>query len=420
MAERFLKNLIDAMPAMVAYWDAETRCRFANKAYVTWFGKSPESVIGTSIRELLGERLFAMNEPFIRGALSGKIQQFERTLVKADGSIGYTLANYIPDVDDFGAVHGFFVLVSDVTALKEAETELRIAASIISSTTEGIMVTDSRGIIKSVNPAFTAMTGHTSEEAIGKTANDFQLCYEGTTPLDLFSRASKDGHWSGEATCRRKNGDVFPVWLSVNAVDRVDGDRAGYASLVIDVTDQWQKNERIRHLAFHDALTDLPNRYLLLERLSQLCSIADREKRLIAVLFLDLDGFKAINDALGHEEGDALLKRVAATLKAQVRHTDSVARLGGDEFIVVLDNPASRAEVARLAEKIIAAIQEPMWLHDEAIQVGASVGIALNPGDGTTPTELLNNADRAMYSAKISGGRSYIFCADMVTKSASV
>ena len=411
--ERFLTGVIDAVPAMVAYWDSAMHCRFANKAYLAWFGKSPETVIGSTIRKLLGEELFALNEPFIRGALAGRAQTFERTLTKADGSIGYTLANYIPDVDEQGAVQGFAVLVSDVTPLKEAEAKLRIAASIINNTAEGVIVTDADGAILSANTAFATMTGYTGQELLGKPASDIQVSFQDPEFIKSALSDSRNGQWSGEGVCRRKNGSIFPVWQSINTIEPGEGGPARYASILIDVTHQWQENERIQHLALHDALTDLPNRYLLLERLSQLCSIAERERRPIAVLFLDLDGLKGVNDTFGHEAGDLLLKMVAARLQRRVRHTDTVARLGGDEFVVLLDNAANKADVARLAATIVERINEPIKLHGETVHVGCSVGIALNPEDGTTPAELIAIADRAMYKAKARGGSCFVFGAEL-------
>jgi len=333
--ESFVKTVTDAMPGLVAYWDKDLRCRFANKTYLDWFGKLPEAIIGTTLQDLLGERLFTLNEPYVLGALSGESQVFETTLTKADDSARFTLANYLPDFDALGAVVGFFVLVSDVTTIKTAELELRLAASVFESTVEGIMVTDGQGIILSVNPAFSKITGYTAEEAIGQTS---RLLKSNRHDQDfyaaLWQTIASEGFWEGETWNRRKDGEVFLEWQSITVIHGATHEPVRYVSVFNDITEFWQKDERMRHLAFHDSLTNLPNRTLLMERLDHLLTMTEREQRNIAVMFLDLDGFKAVNDKLGHDIGDDLLKRVAQTLLAQVRHLDTVARLGGDEFLL--------------------------------------------------------------------------------------
>ena len=176
-----------------------------------------------------------------------------------------------------------------------------------------------------------------------------------------------------------------------------------------DITERWRHDERLRHLAFHDPLTDLPNRSLLLERLGQLISQATRENRQLAVLFLDLDRFKKVNDSLGHDIGDQLLTTLARSMLQLVRHGDTVARLGGDEFVIVLDNPASHDEVTMVAHRMIHAIGEPRLIDGRRVEVGASIGIAMHPLDGGTGEALLASADAALYIAKRSGGNACRF-----------
>ena len=411
-SERFIKTITDGLPGLVAYWDRALRCRFANRPYLEWFGQPLEAVIESNLKTLLGERLFALNKPYVLGALSGQAQQFERTLTKADGSADYTLVNYIPDLDDEGAVLGFFVLISDVTSIKTSEVELKLAASVFSSTIEGIMVTDAHGIILSVNPAFTQITGYTATEAIGQPQRFLEA-----PPHDpgffaaLWADAAAHGRGEGEVWNRHKNGDVFMTRQSITLIRGVDDEPLRYVSVFRDITKRWQQDEHTRHLALHDGLTDLPNRHLLMERFNQLITLGEREPRQLAVLFLDLDGFKRVNDTLGHDIGDEVLKLVAGKLQALVRKSDTVARVGGDEFVILLDNPVGQDEVAHVASRIIEMLNEPMEIRDQVARIGTSVGIAMHPADGASAAQLITHADTAMYAAKGAGKNTYRFFA---------
>ena len=409
--ERFIRGITNAIPGMVANWDATLRCRFANNRYLEWFGKLPEELIDVvTLRELLGEKLFALNEPHIQGALAGVNQQFARIMTKPDGTVGHTWAAYVPDLDSVGVVVGFFVLVTDVTPLKEAEAALELAASVYRSTDDGITVTDAHGTILSVNPAFTRITGYSAEEVLGENprllkSNRHDKAFYAAMWQDINAK----GRWEGELWNRRKNGDVYPERMVITAIFDAAGAAHRYVAVFNDITDLWRKDEHVRHLAFHDALTDLPNRTLLLERLDRQIAMSTREHRELAVMFLDLDGFKPVNDTLGHEVGDDVLKVVAQRLLTVVRQTDTVARLGGDEFVIILDNPMNRDEVAHIASRILATVNEPMSLRGKTAQVGTSIGIAMFPADGETPADLIKNADTAMYAAKVAGKKNYRF-----------
>jgi diguanylate cyclase (GGDEF)-like protein/PAS domain S-box-containing protein len=368
-------------------------------------------MLGISLRELLGERLFALNEAYIKGALAGRKQHFERLLTKTDGSVSHTRTNYIPNIDERGVVSGFFALVSDVTPLKAAEEKLRLAASVFDSAQEGIMVTDVQGVIESVNAAFTEITGYAAEDAIGNTPRLLRSDHHDQEYFAaVWHEISTSGQWQGETWNRRKDGSIFVVWQTIARIDGSDNEPARYVSVFHDITNTWEKNERTTQLAFHDALTGLPNRLLLMDRLEQLVSATEREPRNVVVMFQDLDRFKCVNDNFGHDVGDELLKVVAEKLLRQVRQSDTVARLGGDEFVIVLDNPANLDEVAQIATRIIASINEPMEFRGKTVEIGTSIGIAVYPEDGDTPGQLIRNADRAMYAAKEAGKNTYRFC----------
>lgn len=409
-AERFITTITNAMPGLVGYWDESLRCRFANRPYQEWFGKHPSDILGMTMLDLLGEHVFSLNKPLVERALAGEALQFERTLTKADGTIGHTLAHYIPDLDAQGHARGFFVLVTDVTRLKMAEAELSLAASVFHNTIEGIIVTDSDGNILSINPSFTAITGYTAEEAIGKTPNILRSHHHGQ---DFFNEIARElalkGRWEGETWSRRKDGDAFRQWQTITTIPGAAGSSDRYVLVFNDITERWRNDERTRHLAFHDVLTDLPNRALLMERLGQLINLTRRETRKLALLFLDLDGFKGVNDTLGHDAGDDLLVAVANKLQPLVRQTDTVARLGGDEFVVLLDNPENVDQIGHIAARIVETLSQPFNFGEKTAQIGVSIGISLHPTDGQTSEELLRNADAALYGAKRAGKGRWCF-----------
>ena len=407
----FIKFITDAIPGMVAYWDSDLHCRYANQRYLDWFDKLPEELIGKlSLKDLLGEKLFALNQPYILRTFAGVSQQFERTLTKQDGTNSYTWVNYIPHIGAYGAAVGFFVLVTDVTPLKAAEIELELAASVYLSIDDGILVTDANAVILSVNPAFTNITGYAAVEAIGQTPSLLQSNRHDEAFFAAMWRAISDSdRWEGEVWNRRKNGEVYPARMTITVTRDSAGAVLRYVAVFKDITDRWRMDEHIRHLAFHDALTDLPNRLLLMELLGHQIAMSEREKRQLAVIFVDLDGFKAVNDTLGHVFGDDVLKTVAKKIRSSIRQTDTVARVGGDEFIIMMNNPENREKVAQIADLVIAAVNEPIICGHKTARVGVSVGIAMFPGDGKTQADLISSADTAMYAAKNCGKNTYRF-----------
>lgn len=242
---RFIKTITDAMPAMVAYWDRDLRCRFANKPYIQWFEKSPDAIIGASIQSLLGEPLFKKDEQYVRGALAGESQQFERTLTKADGSDVFTWVNYIPDIDEHGAVNGFYVLVTDVTPIVKAENQLKLAEIVFQNTVDGIMVTDVDGVILSINPAFTTISGYTQQEAIGQTP---RLLNSGRHTKEFFddmkTRLGEARFWKGEIWNRRKNGKTHPAMMTITAVADGDDKVTNYVGIFTDNTEYKMHEEQ--------------------------------------------------------------------------------------------------------------------------------------------------------------------------------
>ncbi|WPX30914.1 diguanylate cyclase [Actimicrobium sp. CCC2.4] len=409
-SERFIRTITDAMPGLVAYFDLDLRCQFANKAYQAWYQQPAQSILGQSLQSLLGATLFAANERLVSAALAGQHQQFERFLTRPDGSVGHVLANYIPDIDADGRILGFIIVVADIKAIKMAESELKLAAKVFACISEAIMVTDSKDVILSVNPAFTGITGYSAQEAVGQTPGLLRSPRQSAQFYAAKQGQIRDtGLWQGEIWSRKKSGELFLERQTTTRIAGAHADEDRYVAVFQDITATWEKNEHIRQLAFHDGLTNLPNRRLLMERIERHIVAAGRRARGLAVLFLDLDRFKVINDDFGHAAGDELLVTVARRLQGLLREADTVARLGGDEFVVLLDNPVNRIEIERVVQLIIAVVNEPMVSQDKTARVGTSVGIAVYPDDGAKATTLLKNADLAMYEAKNAGRNTFRF-----------
>lgn len=292
------------------------------------------------------------------------------------------------------------------TDRQRSEThQRRIAAAVIHSMAEAVCVTDLDFRFVSINPAFTRMLGYSQAEIQGKDASVLN-CNQHSAAMyrQMRDKIVADGHWAGEIWQRRKDGEEFLSWMEVNAVKSVDGARSHFVQVMSDITERKRSEQELRYLANYDTLSGLPNRTLLSQRLGHAISMADRLKHKVAVLFIDLDRFKQVNDSMGHTIGDRMLKAAGARLRAHVRSTDIVARLGGDEFSVVLENIHGYDDAVQVAKDLIAAFETPLQLDTgQALSTSPSIGIAVYPEHGSTPVDLLKFADTAMYQAKAEG-----------------
>ena len=300
------------------------------------------------------------------------------------------------------------ITLTDITERKRAEAELRVAATAFESQ-EGMFVTDAGNAILRINRAFTDITGFTAEEAVGQTPRVLLSSrHDAAFYAAMWETINRTGEWRGEIWNRRKSGAVYPEWLTITAVRGSDGDVTHYVGTLVDITQRKEAEAEIQHLAFYDPLTQLPNRRLLLDRLQQALVACARSRRPGAVLFIDLDDFKTLNDTVGHDVGDLLLQHVARRLLTCVRGRDTVARLGGDEFVVMLEElsdsleeAASQAEI--VGEKILSALAPPYLLAGHEHHSSGSIGVTLFSDRRETVEELLKRADLAMYRAKGAG-----------------
>lgn len=292
----------------------------------------------------------------------------------------------------------------------QRDTSERLALTVFNHAREGIMITDAESRIIEVNPSFTQITGYTREEALGQRPS---LLSSGHHDADFYRNfwqvLTEKGEWQGEIWNRRKNGELYVESQTVRAVRDVTGQVRQYVALFTDVTEQKAQQSELEHLAHFDALTGLPNRVLFNYRLKQSTAFADRHGSRIAVGYLDLDGFKPVNDTYGHAAGDKVLQVVAKRMTACLRDEDTVARLGGDEFALVLESVAIPDQLGGLLNRLLTVVREPVEWQGHQLQVSASIGITFYPQQAeVTVTELLDQADQAMYAAKQSGRNCYV------------
>ncbi len=307
-----------------------------------------------------------------------------------------------------GQIVGALETLQDVTDYREAGERLKLAAQVFDHTCEGIMVTDEANRIVSINKAFQALTGY-GEEVLGHDPRI--LASERHSDeffREMWDHLHQHGHWQGELWNLRPDGSEYLVQMNIS-ISTKDAGGMNHVAVFSDITKQKEAQDNIVFMAHHDFLTGLPNRVLLEDRLAQLVARSEREGKGFAVGFLDLDRFKLVNDALGHDVGDKLLKEVAVRLQGAVRTTDTVSRQGGDEFVLLLTGLESPQNVAQVAAKIISRLGRPYWIDGHELSVTPSLGFSLFPADGRTPADLIKNADAAMYDAKNSGRNTFKF-----------
>ena len=406
--ERLLAVMNNSV-SMMAVKDATGRYQFANPKFERSFGFTPGQVVGKTDFQLFPPTvsdLFRVNE--LESMRLRKDIEREETL-RLGGEDRHFLVVRFPLFDDDGAITGVCFQATDITERKHAEEQLRLAARVFDRAAEGVVVTDLHMNILTVNDAFTNVTGYSRTEAVGKTP---RLLSSGKhLPFfftEMWEKINAHGWWQGEIWNRKKDGELYLEWLSINTVKDQAGQVVNYVAMFSDITLIRESQHRVEFLATHDDLTGLPNRTLFNDRLRLALARASRSKENVGVLFLDLDNFKVINDTLGHDVGDQLLKQAARRLGECVRTEDTVARLGGDEFVVLIE-AAERHEAAMTAQRLINSISMSYRLGEHECFVSASIGISMFPEDATDPNGLMRNADAAMYRAKDQGKNSFQF-----------
>ena len=387
---------------------------------ITLVNRKAEEVLGYTEQDLLGldwidnflplaERPAARLafDAMMAGTREGK-EHFENHIISAEGQLRVAAWNSTILRDDLGKPVGTLSSGEDITERQLAQGRLKLAASVFTHAREGITITDARGSIIEVNDTFSRVTGYSREEAIGQNP---RLLQSGRHGADFYAKMwaelDNKGHWSGEVWNRRKNGEVYAELLTISAVRNAVGKTQNYVALFTDITPMKDHQRQLERIAHFDALTSLPNRVLLADRLSQGLAQSQRRQKGLAVAFLDLDGFKAVNDTHGHEVGDHLLIALAQRMKAALREGDTLARIGGDEFVAVLADLDDAGACEPVLQRLLQAAAESVVVGDAVLQVSASVGVTLYPQDGSEADLLMRHADQAMYQAKQAGKNRY-------------
>jgi diguanylate cyclase (GGDEF)-like protein/PAS domain S-box-containing protein len=306
--------------------------------------------------------------------------------------------------------HLSYAVIRDISLRKSTERTLTMAAQVFENCRDAILILDSGYRVASVNQAFSDITGYAPADVIGHEVPSLRAgLHEPAFYQQIWDYVAVHDHWEGEVFSARRSGQVYPVWAALTAIRDSSGRITSYMAILSDITDRKQVEEQTRHLAEHDFLTDLPNRVLFLDRLHQALATARRQNTKVAVMFLDLDRFKAVNDSHGHQAGDIVLKEVAARLARCVRGVDTVSRQGGDEFVVILADIRGADQAAHVAGSVMHAVAQPVAVGEHKIVLSASIGIAIFPGDGDDVDTLLKHADVAMYHAKQKGRDAFRF-----------
>lgn len=386
---------------------------------IAYANEQTAALLGMSLSEVLGESLLDFVVPAERSSFEGRLLRrlgdggfsaaSRLRFARPDGSHVRVGDVHIARIDRAEQEGQWVVSIKDVTERLADERALQISAAVMESASEGIVVTDAKNHIIQVNPAFTAITGYRPGEVLGK---DPRCLGSGRHDAEFFralwQQLATEGHWEGEVWNRRPNGTIYVVWLSISTIREEGVDSGGrHVATFIDITQRKEVEELLRHRAHSDPLTDLPNRTVFYDRLQMALVQARRYGNEFALLYVDLDHFKEVNDSMGHAAGDLLLVEAARRMKQVVRDSDTVARLGGDEFAIILPQLHGRGEVEEVARRIVAALLEPFAVSGGQAHVSASVGAAIYPEHGGDLESIRASADAALYAAKDAGRNGY-------------
>jgi diguanylate cyclase (GGDEF)-like protein/hemerythrin-like metal-binding protein/PAS domain S-box-containing protein len=415
-SELFSKAIIDAVSAHICVLDKAGKILTVNQAWIDFYTENQpdtqdygvgenylklcDAVTGTDRSTAI---LMADN---IRQIIRGDIKEF---VLEYPCHSSIEQRWFIARVTRFHGDSGHVVIAHEnITQRKQAEEKLQLAANVFTHAREGILITDAAGIVIDVNDTFTHITGYSRVEILGKNPNILSSGRQGQEfYVAMWCDLKSIGYWSGEIWNRRKNGEMYAEMLTISAVKDDSGHTQNYVGLFIDITSMKEYQQQLEHIAHFDVLTNLPNRVLLADRLQQAMLQTQRHKHSLAVVYLDLDGFKTVNDTYDHETGDELLVAISKRMKEALREGDTLARIGGDEFVAVLGGLEQMTDCEPILERFLQATADPVTINDNTLQVSASIGVTFYPQDSVDADQLMRHADQAMYIAKQAGKNRY-------------
>ena len=418
-SEALFQTLARLAPVGIFKTNVQGKCEYVNQRWCDISGMLAEQALGDGWIEAIfvddRERVF--QEWDIATQTQTPFNSQYRFQYK-NGPVHWVIGRATAEYDQQQHLLGYIGTITDITDIKRNETHLRLAAAVFETTREGVMITDANRRIQRVNRAFIEITGYNQAECLGKTA---ALMRSGRHSrdfyLEMWRQINQHGHWQGEIWNRRKNGEIYPELLSISTVKNQAGEICNYVGVFADISKLKASEQELDYLAHHDPLTKLPNRMLFMSRLQHSIDQAQRQNCQLAVLMLDLDRFKDVNDSFGHLAGDDLLQMVAKHLDSRTRASDTVCRLGGDEFVILLEEVSHPESAARIARDIISSMNEAWRLPSgNEVRIGVSIGIALFPDHSTAAVELIQNADTAMYQAKKEGRNCFKYFSENLTR----
>ncbi len=404
------KSIIDNMVNVFIQTDKDGVIIKASPSIKNILGYSADEVIGKNIKTFWAnkEKAKILRENFFKYRKVPK--EIVEKFIHKDGTI-LDLEIFINlRFDNFGRYIGSDNIARDVTELKKSQKALEIYENVIKNTSEGVMITDKNNRIVFINKAFCSITNFGEKDVIGKNPSILKSgIHTKKFYKNMWKSLEDTGHWKGEIWNKHKDGTIFPELLSINTLKNKNKEIENYIAIFTDISEIKKSEAKIRNIAMHDSLTGLPNRTMMSNMISHSLKSAKRQNELMAIMFIDLDNFKTINDNYGHKEGDNILVETAKRLKKILREEDIVYRFGGDEFIITLEHIKNSEDIAKIAQKLNQSIQMPYQTNNYTFYISCSIGIAIYPNDALTPDELIKNADAAMYQAKNRGKNRYSF-----------
>ena len=405
VSSEFLRSLINGSDDAIISKSLDGRITGWNPAAERIFGYSADEIVGESILRLFPFELRGEEGKIIHRIVNGeRVQHYETVRQRKDGTKFPASITISPISDRNDKIIGASKIVRDISTRRALEDNMRLSAIVFEYASEAIIIADNDGRFIHVNKAFTEITGFGLEDVIGKTPALFKSSRQGPdVPIQMLADLKAQGHCQGEVWSRRKAGEAFAVLVNVSRVEEQDGSPGRYIAIFADITTIREQQELLERMAHYDLLTNLPNRILLAERLERSIKKSDKHKIELAVAYLDLDGFKEINDTLGHSVGDEVLAVVGRRMSATLRDSDTLARIGGDEFVLLIEFEQGSEEYLSALHRILTVCKEPVQAEGKEVVLSVSAGVTIYPNDNSSPDLLLRHADQAMYEAKQAG-----------------